>query len=102
MTTQSTVPYGALQLSSLSAQDWQQIFDNGFVVSIGTRVGFDVLVGPEGSYGPCGDETTPDIEDVLEGYKPGLARLSGRYASAIVGSVLDAEDYWKGQNSDNK
>ena len=101
MTTQSTVPYGALQLSSLSAQDWKQIFDNGFVVSIGTRVGFDVLVGPEGSYGPCGDETTPDIDDVLEGHTAGLARLSDKYKEAIVGSVNRAEDYWKEQNSGN-
>ena len=99
MTTQSNVPYGALQLSSLSSQDWQQIFDNGFVVSIGTRVGFDVLVGPEGSYGPCGDETTPDIDDVLEGYKAGLARLAGKYRDALIGSVNNAEEHWKDCNS---
>ena len=98
MTTPSTVPYGALQLSSLSAQDWQQIFDNDFIVSIGTRAGFDVLVGPEGTCGPCGDETTPDIDDVLDGYKAGLALLSGKYKEAIVGSVNQAEDYWKDCN----
>lgn len=102
MSTHIRVPYGALQLSSLSVEDWQRFFDNGFVVSIGTRAGFDVLVGPEGTYCPCGDETTPDIEEATSDFKPGLARLARRYASAIVGSVNEAEDYWKEQNSGNK
>ena len=96
------VPYGALQLSSLSIEDWQRFFENGFVVSIGTRAGFDVLVGPEGTYGPCGDETTPDIEKATEDFAPGLTRLARRYASSIVGSVNDAEDYWKECNNGNK
>lgn len=102
MSTHTTVPYGALQLSSLSIEDWQRFFDNGFVVSIGTRAGFDVLVGPEGTYGPCGDDTTPDIEEKTEDFAPGLTRLARRYASAIVGSVNRAEDYWKEYNSGNK
>lgn len=102
MSTHGRVPYGAIQLSSLSMEDWQRFFDNGFVVSIGTRAGFDILVGPEGTYGPCGDETTPDIEEATSDFKPGLSRLAGRYARSIVGSVLGAEDYWKEQNSANK
>lgn len=99
MTTPIRVPYGALQLSSLSIEDWQRFFDNGFVVSIGTRAGFDVLVGPEGTYGPCGDDTTPDIEEATEDFASGLSRLSSRYASAIIGSVNDAEEYWRDQNN---
>lgn len=99
MSTPINVPYGALQLSSLSIEDWQRFFDNGFVVSIGTRAGFDVLVGPEGTYGPCGDETTPDTEEATEDFAPGLSRLANRYAAAIVGSVNNAEEYWRDQNS---
>lgn len=102
MSTHINVPYGALQLSSLSMEDWSRFFDNGFVVSIGTRAGFDVLVGPEGTYGPCGDETTPAIDEATEDFALGLSRLARRYADAIVRSVNDAEEYWKEQNSDNE